>query len=142
MSRASSVSANNRSTASKKAKPIKQRRDDTDGFDSRRQYAPYWGPQQQTWVSQPPSQFIPPANGQFNSQPVPSYPAQAATDYSQQPPGYPAAQGMALSVPYPTPPQVCNISLLSRKTNLQLLICSSRMRRSLCSNGILQTGVR
>ncbi|UKZ61985.1 uncharacterized protein TrAtP1_003245 [Trichoderma atroviride] len=105
VSRASSVSANNRSTASKKAKPIKQRRDDTDGFDSRRQYAPYWGPQQQTWVSQPPNQFIPPANGQFNSQPVPSYPAQVATAYGQQPPGYPAVQGMAPSAPYPTPPQ-------------------------------------
>ncbi|KAM0483732.1 hypothetical protein ACHAPX_002228 [Trichoderma viride] len=105
VSRASSVSANNRSTASKKPKPTKQRRDDTDGFDSRRQYAPYWGPQQQTWVSQPPNQFIPPANGQFASQPVPSYPAQVATAYGQQPPGYPAAQGMAPSAPYPTPPQ-------------------------------------
>ncbi|UKZ91972.1 uncharacterized protein TrAFT101_006939 [Trichoderma asperellum] len=105
VSRASSVSANNRSTASKKAKPVKQRRDDTDGFDSRRQYAPYWGPQQQTWVSQPPNQFVPPANGQFNSQPVPSYPAQVATAYNQQPPGYPAAQGMAPNAPYPTPPQ-------------------------------------
>ncbi|KAL7793542.1 hypothetical protein V8C37DRAFT_99301 [Trichoderma ceciliae] len=107
MSRTSSVSAN-RSSTSKKGKPIKQRRDDTDGFDSRRQYTPYWGPQQQTWASQSPNQFIPPANGQFNPQPVPSYPAQVAPMYGQQPPGYPAVQGMAPNIacpPYPPPPQ-------------------------------------
>ncbi|KAM6486611.1 hypothetical protein HDV62DRAFT_221035 [Trichoderma sp. SZMC 28011] len=106
ISRTSSVSANNRSTTSKKGKPPKQRRDDTDGFDSRRQYTPYWGPQQQTWVSQPPSQFVPPANGQFTPQPVPSYPAQVAPMYGQQP-GYPAVQGMVSNAgpPYQTPPQ-------------------------------------
>ncbi|EGR47726.1 uncharacterized protein TRIREDRAFT_63620, partial [Trichoderma reesei QM6a] len=95
ISRTSSVSANRSSTSKKGKTPIKQRRDDdADGFDSRRQYAPYWGSQQQTWVSQAPNQYMPQASAQFTPQPAPSYPAQVAPMYGQQP-GYPAVQGMA-----------------------------------------------
>ncbi|TFB04234.1 R3H domain-containing protein 2 [Trichoderma ghanense] len=107
ISRTSSVSANRSSTSKKGKTPVKQRRDDdADGFDSRRQYTPYWGSQQQTWVSQAPNQYIPQASAQFTPQPAPSYPAQVAPMYGQQP-GYPAVQGMASNAApqYQVPPQ-------------------------------------
>ncbi|PTB69658.1 hypothetical protein BBK36DRAFT_1187968 [Trichoderma citrinoviride] len=108
ISRTSSVSANRSSTSKKGKTPIKQRRDDdADGFDSRRQYTPYWGSQQQqTWVSQAPNQYIPQASAQFTPQPAPSYPAQVAPMYGQQP-AYPAVQGMASNAApqYQVPPQ-------------------------------------
>ncbi|KAL6878887.1 hypothetical protein J3F83DRAFT_261596 [Trichoderma novae-zelandiae] len=107
ISRTSSVSANRSSTSKKGKTPIKQRRDDdADGFDSRRQYTPYWGSQQQTWVSQAPTQFTPQTNAQFTPQPAPSYPAPVAPMYGQQP-GYHAVQGMATTAApqYQVPPQ-------------------------------------
>lgn len=114
MSRASSVSANNKSNIGKKGKNIKQRRDDSDSFDSRHQYTPYWGPQQQTWVPHPQAQFVPPTNGQYNGSAAPSYPTgQMAPVYGQQAAGYPAMPAMPAMVPNPTypaysmPPQVC-----------------------------------
>lgn len=52
MSRSSSVSAKDRSA--KKGKPAKQRRDDSDSFDSRSQYTPFYPqPQVPTWVAGP-----------------------------------------------------------------------------------------
>ncbi|KAL0942199.1 R3H domain-containing protein [Colletotrichum truncatum] len=60
ISRASSVSAREKSNAGKRGKTGKQRRDDSDSFDSRHNYTPYWGPQQQTWMPQP--QYIPVTN--------------------------------------------------------------------------------
>lgn len=64
MSRASSVSARDRSTQTKR-KAAKQRRDDSESFDSRSQYVAWCTPQQQTWVS---PQYIPVGNPQFNGQ--------------------------------------------------------------------------
>ena len=53
MSRSSSVSNKDKSSQGKRGKP-KQRRDDSDSFDSRSQYTPWFPPQQTpTWVSAP-----------------------------------------------------------------------------------------
>ena len=53
MSRSSSVSNKDKSIQGKRGKP-KQRRDDSDSFDSRSQYTPWFPPQQTpTWVSAP-----------------------------------------------------------------------------------------
>ncbi|KAM4065412.1 SUZ domain-containing protein [Hirsutella rhossiliensis] len=102
MSRTSSVSATNKANVGKRGKAGKQRRDDSDSFDSRYQYTPYWGPSQQTWVTQPQGQFMPPAaHGQFNGQPVPAYPAPVPPVYTQQPAAYPGLSGMAPSPAYP-----------------------------------------
>lgn len=90
MSRTSSISAN-RSTVSKRGRTGKQRRDDSDSFDSRHQYTPLWGPQQQTWIpqAQGQTQFGSPAN-QYSPQPA-GYPTSAPPVYGQQqpPPNYP-----------------------------------------------------
>jgi hypothetical protein len=96
MSRTSSVSANNRSNTGKRIKPGRQRRDDSDSFDSRNQYTPYWGPQQQTWVPQ----FGPPQNAQMAGQP-PSYPGQMQPGYAQQNAGYPGMPPMIQNPVYP-----------------------------------------
>ena len=77
VSRASSVSGN-KSTASNKPRRNK-RRDDSDTFDSRHSYAPFWGgPSQQTWVPQ-------------YGQQQPSYPGQVPPNFApgqQQSPGW------------------------------------------------------
>ncbi|KAI8240415.1 R3H domain-containing protein 1 [Colletotrichum sp. SAR 10_98] len=70
ISRASSVSARDKSNAGKRGKTGKQRRDDSDSFDSRHNYTPYWGPQQQTWMPQP--QYVPVSNHQPPFQPPPN----------------------------------------------------------------------
>ncbi|KAF9771397.1 hypothetical protein IL306_010963 [Fusarium sp. DS 682] len=101
ISRASSVSAKDKSNIGKRGKTGKQRRDDSDSFDSRHQYTPYWGPQQQTWVPQP--QYIPPPNAQYGAQaqPGPAYQSQMGPVYTHQGPGYPAMPGMPPNQPYP-----------------------------------------
>ncbi|KAJ4265406.1 hypothetical protein NW762_004694 [Fusarium torreyae] len=101
VSRASSVSAKDKSNLGKRGKTGKQRRDDSDSFDSRHQYTPYWGPQQQTWVPQP--QYIPPPNPQYGAQApaAPGYQGQMGPVYAQQGPGYPAMPSMAPNQPYP-----------------------------------------
>jgi hypothetical protein len=65
MSRSSSVSTKDRSGQSKRGKPAKQRRDDSENFDVRSQYTPFF-PQQQvpTWV--PTTQYSPMGPQQFN----------------------------------------------------------------------------
>ncbi|KAG5979495.1 hypothetical protein E4U55_005101 [Claviceps digitariae] len=102
MSRTSSVSANARANATKRGKSGKQRRDDSDSFDSRHQYTAFWGPQQQTWVPQSQRQYVPSAPGQFGGQPQPSYPAQVAPCYAQQaPPSYQNMPVMAHNSSFP-----------------------------------------
>ncbi|CCE34041.1 uncharacterized protein CPUR_07972 [Claviceps purpurea 20.1] len=96
ISRTSSVSANNRANATKRGKTGKQRRDDSDSFDSRHQYTAFWGPQQQTWVPQSQGQYIPSAPGQFGGQPPASYHAPVAPCYAQQAPAY---QNMPVMAP-------------------------------------------
>jgi hypothetical protein len=77
MSRSSSVSTKERSGQGKKPKSAKQRRDDSESFDVRSQYTPFF-PQQQvpTWVPTPqyssigPQQFnVVAPNGYQNSVP-------------------------------------------------------------------------
>lgn len=94
ISRASSVSAKDKANAGKRGKTGKQRRDDSDSFDSRHHYTPYWGPQQQTWVSQP--QYMPPPNPQYGAQAPPgaAYQGQMGPAYTQQGPSYPAMPGV------------------------------------------------
>ncbi|RDA88546.1 hypothetical protein CP532_5821 [Ophiocordyceps camponoti-leonardi (nom. inval.)] len=104
MSRASSVSATNKAGVGKRGKTGKQRRDDSDSFDSRYQYTPFWAPHQQTWVAQPHGQLMAPPPGQFSGQPMPAYPPQpAASAYAQQPPApYVGVPSMAPNPVYPT----------------------------------------
>jgi hypothetical protein len=120
VSRTSSISASNKAGNVKRGKPAKQRRDDSDSFDSRNQYTAYWGPQQQTWVPQSQGQYIPPATGQFAPPPQSPYAAQGP----QAPPGPPAynqtTAGYA-NMPVMAPPapayagfgmsQVCDLTL-------------------------------
>lgn len=77
ISRASSVSAKDRPGLGKK-KTSKQRRDDSESFDSRSQYVAYVGPQQPTWGPAP-AQYMPVNNPQFTG------------PYQPQPPLYPNA---------------------------------------------------
>ncbi|KAK1967532.1 R3H domain-containing protein [Colletotrichum sublineola] len=83
VSRASSVSAREKSQSGKRGKTGKQRRDDSESFDSRHNYTPYWGPQQQTWVPQPQyvsvsNQYGPPVQQQ-------PYPNQIQAPYNTTP---------------------------------------------------------
>lgn len=96
MSRTSSMSAN-RSNLGKRGKVAKQRRD-SDGFDSRHQYQPYWGPQQQTWVPQPPSQFAP-TGPQYGAAGPSNF--QVPPNFVQQGPTYAAMPAMAPAAPHP-----------------------------------------
>lgn len=107
MSRTSSMSAN-RSNLGKRGKPGKQRRD-SDSFDSRHQYTPYWGPQQQTWVSQPQMQYMPHPPAAYGSPGQAAYPAPVPNAYNQQVPTYPAMPPMMPASPYTgyPAPQVC-----------------------------------
>ncbi|KJK84639.1 hypothetical protein H634G_00160 [Metarhizium anisopliae BRIP 53293] len=112
MSRTSSISASNKTGSTKRGKSGKQRRDDSDSFDSRNQYTPYWGPQQQTWVPQSQGQYVPSASGQFVPQPQASYPAQVPLAYNQQTATYANMPVMApnpaysgYSMPQQFPPQ-------------------------------------
>lgn len=87
VSRASSVSAKDKSLANKRTKTTKQRRDDSEGFDSRSQYTPYYHPHHQPmWAPQ----YVPVGNGnaQFSpqAQPQPAFaptygPAAAGQQY-------------------------------------------------------------
>lgn len=73
ISRASSVSAKDKSTIGKR-KTNKQRRDDAESFDSRSNYVAWCGPQQGTWAPAGPHYYpvnSSPYNGQFQ-QPYPT----------------------------------------------------------------------
>ncbi|CAK7565973.1 MAG: hypothetical protein SEPTF4163_003904 [Sporothrix epigloea] len=60
MSRASSISAKDRGNTGKKGKTVKQRRDDSESFESRSQFTPFYHQSQQaTWVN---PHFVPTAN--------------------------------------------------------------------------------
>ncbi|KAK3499394.1 uncharacterized protein B0T23DRAFT_16640 [Neurospora hispaniola] len=81
VSRASSVSAKDKPNGKKKAN--KQRRDDSESFDSRSQYVVYYGgPQQSTWGPAP--QAYPINNVPYNVQYQAPYPAAVPTYAPQQ----------------------------------------------------------
>ncbi|KAI1271701.1 hypothetical protein F5Y07DRAFT_331730 [Xylaria sp. FL0933] len=89
VSRASSVSARDKSNLGKRGKTGKQRRDDSESFDSRSQYIKYFAPPQpqMEWSTQPP-QFIP-ANMPYNGQASQPYQYQMPQPYQNSPQGYP-----------------------------------------------------
>lgn len=65
MSRSSSVSTKDRASQNKRPKPPKQRRDDSESFDVRSQYTPFFPqPQGPTWA--PTQQFTPMGPQPFN----------------------------------------------------------------------------
>ncbi|GKT50962.1 uncharacterized protein ColSpa_11143 [Colletotrichum spaethianum] len=61
----------------------KPRRDDSDSFDSRHNYTPYWGPQQQTWMPQP--QYVPVSNQYGAPVQQQPYPNQIQAPYNTTP---------------------------------------------------------
>ena len=88
VSRASSVSAKDKSSLGKKVKPGKQRRDDSETFESRSQYTAYYGhPQQATWV---PPQYIQAGNPGYNGQAQQPYPNAMPPAYGPPNQAYPA----------------------------------------------------
>lgn len=93
MSRSSSVSTKDRSIQGKRAKPAKQRRDDSESFDVRSQYTAFF-PQQQapTWV--PTAQYPPIDVQQFNGVAPGTYQSQMAQQY-----GTPNQQFMPTMMP-------------------------------------------
>ncbi|TGJ88642.1 hypothetical protein E0Z10_g80 [Xylaria hypoxylon] len=86
VSRASSVSAIDKSTLGKRGKTGKQRRDDSESFDSRSQYIKYFAPPQpqMEWSSH----FMP-TNMQYNGQAPQPYQYQIPQPYQTLPQGYP-----------------------------------------------------
>ncbi|KAJ3568618.1 hypothetical protein NPX13_g6360 [Xylaria arbuscula] len=111
ISRASSVSAKDKSNLGKRGKTGKQRRDDSESFDSRSQYIKYFAPPQpqMDWSTQPP-QFIP-ANMPYNGQASQPYHYQMPQPYQASPQGYPTMmpnngyQQYGSVSAYPPPPQ-------------------------------------
>ncbi|KAI1773502.1 hypothetical protein F4818DRAFT_111626 [Hypoxylon cercidicola] len=112
MSRASSVSAKDRSNISKRGKMGKQRRDDSESFDSRSQYQPYYDPHQPNWTPQ----YIPIGHTQYGSpvqqpyqSPIPQTYAAPAPAYPPMMPNnaFPQYSGMPVYPPQtqPTPPR-------------------------------------
>jgi len=82
MSRSSSMSTKDKSGQSKRGKAGKQRRDDSENFDVRSQYAPFFPPQQQpTWT--PMSQYGPMGNPQFPATMPNTYPVAPSPHYTQ-----------------------------------------------------------
>jgi hypothetical protein len=80
MSRSSSVSTKDRASQNKRPKPAKQRRDDSDSFDSRSQYTPFFPQQQiQTWAPAPqyapmgPQPFIAPVQNAYQNPMPPQF---------------------------------------------------------------------
>jgi hypothetical protein len=81
MSRSSSVSTKDRPGQGKKAKPTKQRRDDSESFDVRSQYTPFFPqPQMPAWTPTP--QYSPMAPQPFNGMVQGPYPGTVPAQYT------------------------------------------------------------
>lgn len=121
VSRASSVSTKDKSSLGKKAKPGKQRRDDSEAFESRSQYTAYYGhPQQATWVS---PQYIPAGNPGYNGQAQQPYPNAMPPAYGPPNQAYPTMMppNNGFAPPYnamPTVSPMTTHSLKNLRTNL------------------------
>ncbi|KAI1806808.1 hypothetical protein F4811DRAFT_103672 [Daldinia bambusicola] len=87
ISRASSVSAKDKSNLGKRGKTGKQRRDDSESFDSRSQYQPYYHPHQPGWTT---PQYIPIGHPQYSSPVQPPYPNPMPQAYAPPAQPYPA----------------------------------------------------
>ncbi|KAK8099116.1 uncharacterized protein PG998_012357, partial [Apiospora kogelbergensis] len=92
MSRASSVSGKEKSNMGRRGKTGKQRRDDSESFDSRSQYTPYYGtnPHQPSWAQ---AQYVAVGNMPYNGQaqqpyqaPMPQRLPPGGPRYPPQPP--------------------------------------------------------
>ncbi|KAI2624929.1 hypothetical protein GGR54DRAFT_541753 [Hypoxylon sp. NC1633] len=110
ISRASSVSAKDKSNLGKRVKTSKQRRDDSESFDSRSQYQLYYHPHQTNWQT---AQYIPISQGQYGSPaqqpyqgPMPQAYAPPAQTYPAMMPntGFPQYGNMPVYPPPPPPP--------------------------------------
>ncbi|XDG04050.1 hypothetical protein ABKA04_003665 [Annulohypoxylon sp. FPYF3050] len=108
VSRASSVSAKDKSTLGKRGKTGKQRRDDSESFDSRSQYQPYYNPHQPNWTPH----YVPIGHPQYNNPVQQPYQTQMPQAYAPPPQAYPAMmpnnpypQYGAMPVTQPTPPR-------------------------------------
>ncbi|KAI0164454.1 hypothetical protein GGR52DRAFT_124034 [Hypoxylon sp. FL1284] len=86
VSRASSVSAKDKSSLGKRGKTGKQRRDDSESFDSRSQYQPYYNPHQPNWTPQ----YIPIGHTQYDSPVQPPYQSPVPQNYATPAPAYPS----------------------------------------------------
>ncbi|KAH8671403.1 hypothetical protein BX600DRAFT_247980 [Xylariales sp. PMI_506] len=89
-SRASSVSGRDKSNIGKRGKTGKQRRDDSESFDSRSKYTAYYGhhysvSQSPNWVPQ----YVPIGNNQFSGQVQQPYTNAMPQSYPQVAPSYP-----------------------------------------------------
>ncbi|KAH7026291.1 uncharacterized protein B0I36DRAFT_365878 [Microdochium trichocladiopsis] len=92
MSRASSMSGKDRSTLGKRGKTSKQRRDDSESFDSRSQYTAYYGhPHQPTWTPQ----YVAVGNQQYAA--PPHAPFQQTMPSMYQNSTQPYSQGMPMN---------------------------------------------
>ncbi|KAI0387152.1 hypothetical protein F5Y04DRAFT_77799 [Hypomontagnella monticulosa] len=99
ISRASSVSARDKSNLGKRGKTGKQRRDDSESFDSRSQYQPYYHPHQPNWTPQ----YIPVGHPQYSGPVQQPY-------QNPMPPAYaPPAQAYPAMMPNNAFPQYGNI---------------------------------
>ncbi|KAK7973033.1 hypothetical protein PG988_007167 [Apiospora saccharicola] len=89
MSRASSVSGKEKSNLGRRGKTGKQRRDDSESFDSRSQYTPYYGtnPNQPSWAQT--GQYVAVGNMPYNGQMQQPYQAPMPQGYPQAGPAYP-----------------------------------------------------
>ncbi|KAI4859384.1 hypothetical protein F4820DRAFT_167759 [Hypoxylon rubiginosum] len=85
VSRASSVSAKDKSNLSKRGKTGKQRRDDSESFDSRSQYQPYYNPHQPNWTPQ----YIPIGHTQYGTPVQQPYQSPIPQTYVPPAPAYP-----------------------------------------------------
>ncbi|KAI5857342.1 hypothetical protein GGS23DRAFT_388336 [Durotheca rogersii] len=112
VSRASSVSAKDKSNLSKRGKTSKQRRDDSESFDSRSQYTAYYHPHQPNWTA---PQYIPIGHPQYTGPTQQPYQGPIPQPYAA-PQGYPAMVPNNAFPPYvnvpiyppqtqPTPPR-------------------------------------
>ncbi|KAI0853186.1 hypothetical protein F5Y00DRAFT_134484 [Daldinia vernicosa] len=86
ISRASSVSAKDKSTLGKRGKTSKQRRDDSESFDSRSQYQPYYHPHQPNWTA---PHYIPIGHPQYSSPVQQPYQTPIPQAYAPPAPPYP-----------------------------------------------------
>ncbi|KAI9738519.1 MAG: hypothetical protein M1818_005416 [Claussenomyces sp. TS43310] len=107
MSRSSSVSTRDRSGAGKRGKTGKQRRDDSETFDVRSQYTPYFPPSQQhqqSWTTVP--QYAPISVPQFTSPMQASYQGEPSSHYLPSTQQFPPAMiGPASIQPFNQIPQ-------------------------------------
>lgn len=87
MSRSSSVSTKDRAASTNRPKPPKKRRDDSESFDSRSAYAPYFPPATvPTWI--PASGYPPMAPQQFNGAVQQAFQASMPQPYAAPPQPY------------------------------------------------------